>query len=123
MVLYHSSAMQYQIYRGRSQAARCGSCGQQSAARTYLLFVVVGNCLFTNTDTALLHACTRVFENYDPYHLHASNTLEGNVCNTFVTFYGIFCPHTSVQMTLLAADRAVLSCAVQQYEEVFRWKL
>ena len=44
MIQHNSSAIQYQVDRGGSQVARRNFPGQQSAVRTYLLFVVVGNC-------------------------------------------------------------------------------
>ena len=81
--------MQYQVDSGSSQAARCGSRGQQSAVRGYLLLVVVGNCLFTNTDTAVLLA--RVCDKgrrHVPVCMRAP--LDGNVWTFFFTFYSFF---------------------------------
>ena len=114
MIQHYSSAMQYQVDSGSSQATRCDSRGQQSAVRTYLLFVVFGNCLCTigNTDTAVLLACVTKVDDVCQFIYHS-----GRICLDLFIYYYFQVLVFPSKMTLLTADSAVFFFFVQQYQE------
>ena len=111
MVQHYFSAMRYQVDSGSSQAARCDSRGQQSAVRTYLLFLVVSNCLCT-IELPMHHrqnghpcaAC--MWDKID--YMHQFTTLDRNAWIFDFLAINFRSPYISVVMTLPAADRAVL---------------